>query len=312
MEQKKLEAWQHDHTFNQDQEKAGEKRTLLVVVITAVMMIVEIIAGLVFGSMALFADGLHMASHALALSINVFAYIYARRNAADERFSFGTGKVNSLGGFTGAILLGVVAAVMVFESAKRLIHPVTITYDQAIFVAVIGLVVNGLSIFILDHKHEHHHDHEHHGEHGHHHDHHHDHNLRSAYIHVAADALTSVLAIAALLAGKYFGLVWVDAVMGIVGAALVLKWSASLLKVTSHVLLDKQGPEAIQNELKKQIESDGDSHITDLHVWAVGPKIYSAIVAVTARNPKQPEEYKRLVSSGLGVVHLTVEVSQLK
>jgi cation diffusion facilitator family transporter len=303
MHQTNTQAWQHDHTFNQDREKAGEKRTLTVVVITAVMMVVEIVAGLAFGSMALFADGLHMASHAVALSISVFAYVYARRRAGDERFSFGTGKVNALGGFTGAILLALVAAAMAFESVKRLIHPEAIEFNQAILVAVIGLAVNGISIFILDHKHDHSHGHDHGSEHV------HDHNLRSAYMHVIADALTSVLAIAALLAGKYFGWIWMDAATGILGALLVWRWAVGLLKLSSHVLLDKQGSEAVLAEVKKAVEGDGDARITDLHVWAVGPNIFSAIISLVAHHPKQPSEYKKQIPAHLGIVHVTVEVS---
>ena len=311
MHPKNIESWRHDHTFRQDQEKAGEKRTLMVALVTAVMMVVEIIAGIIFGSMALFADGLHMASHALALSINVFAYMYARGHARDKSFSFGTGKVNALGGFTGAILLGIVALAMAWESLARFVRPVVISFDQAILVATLGLVINGVSVFILDSKQDHAHDHDDHPQHdqGHH---HHDHNLRSAYTHVMADALTSVLAILALLAGKYFGLVWMDALMGIVGAVLVSRWSFGLLKTTSGVLLDKQGAASVQAELKKRIESDGDSRVTDLHLWAVGPNIYSAIISVVAHHPKEPEEYKKIISSELGLIHLTVEVHKYK
>ena len=302
MHRKNIQSWQHDHTFGQDLKHAGEHKTLVVVAMTVAMMVVEIAAGIVFGSMALLADGLHMASHAAALGINVFAYAYARRHACDGRFSFGTGKVNALGGFTGAVLLGVFALIMAWESAKRILSPVAIAFNQAIFVAVVGLIVNGVSVWVLNIKQDHHH----HGEVVH--EHHHDHNLRSAYLHVLADAVTSLLAIFALLAAKYFGLVWMDPLMGIAGSILVFRWSWELLRATSHVLLDYQGPEELQRKIKEQIERDGDSRVTDLHLWVVGPNIYSAIISVVAHDPLQPEEYKSMISSNLGLVHVTVEV----
>lgn len=303
MHRKNIQLWEHAHAFGQDRQHEGERKTGIVVGMTVTMMAIEIAAGIIFGSMALLADGLHMASHAVALSINVFAYVYARRLAHDKRFSFGTGKVNALGGFTGAILLGVVALVMVWESAKRIVSPVQISFNQAILVAVIGLVVNGISVLILNVKHDHHghvnHDHDHH---------HHDHNLRSAYLHVLADALTSVLAIFALLMAKYFGLNWMDPAMGILGAILVSRWSLGLLRTTSHALLDRQGPQELEEKIKERIEMDGDSRVTDLHLWAVGPNIYSAIISVVAHHPLQPEQYKKQISSDLGLVHITVEV----
>lgn len=303
----------HSHTFGQDRKRPGENRTLIVIAVTAVMMVVEIATGVLFGSMALLADGLHMASHAAALSINAFAYVYARRHAGDSRFSFGTGKVNALGGFSGAVLLAVFAVMMAFESLVRLINPVAIAFNQAIAVAVIGLVVNGLSMLILDHKDGHRHDHDHHhddhGEshrHGHGHD---DHNLRSAYLHVLADALTSLLAIFALLAAKYFGLVWMDPLMGIVGAVLVSRWSIGLLVSTSHILLDHQAPVHIRQKIVDSIEKSGDAQVLDLHLWAVGPEIYAAIVSLAANNPQSPEAYKQMIPADLKLVHVTVEVN---
>ncbi len=227
MHNKDIKPWQHDHVFGQDQECIGERRTFLVTIITLVMMAVEIAAGIIFGSMALLADGLHMASHATALSINTFAYRYARIHADDKRFNFGTGKVNTLGGFTGAILLGFFVLFMFWESAKRLFSPVGIEFNQAIFVAVIGLIVNLLSVFILEAKHYTHDKDLEQSERPHNH-HEHDHNLQSAYLHVLADALTSVLAIAALLCAKYSGLIWMDPLMGIVGGMMVFRWSLGL------------------------------------------------------------------------------------
>lgn len=298
----------HSHSFGQEHQRSGERRTAIVIAITATMMSVEITAGLVFGSMALLADGLHMASHATALFINVFAYVYARRHAHDERYSFGTGKVNALGGFTGAVLLAVFAMMMAWGSVERLIHPVSIAFNQAILVAVIGLIINGASVFILGHADEDDHDHDEH-EHTHgHHGHHHDHNLRSAYFHVLADALTSILAIIALLTAKYFGLVWMDPAMGIVGAALVCQWSVGLLRATSAILLDRQGPEELKRKIRKSIEADGETRVVDLHLWVIGPNIYSVILSIVARNPGPPDHYKKLLPPGLGLVHVTVEV----
>jgi cation diffusion facilitator family transporter len=298
----------HSHSFGQDHKRPGESRTLIVIAVTAVMMVVEIATGILSGSMALLADGLHMASHAAALSINAFAYVYARRHAHDTRFSFGTGKVNALGGFSGAVLLAVFAVMMAFESIVRLVNPVEIAFNQAIAVAVIGLIVNGLSMLILNHKDGHHHDHDHgHGKADHHHG--HDHNLRSAYLHVLADALTSLLAIFALLAAKYFGLVWMDPLMGIVGAVMVSRWSIGLLVSTSHVLLDHQAPAHIRQKIVDGMEKNGDARVVDLHLWAVGPEIYAAIVSLAAKNPQSPDAYKRIIPADLKLVHVTVEVN---
>lgn len=298
MQTDNLQSWQHDHTFGQDAKRPGESRTLLVIALTAAMMVIEIGAGLVFGSMALLADGLHMASHTAALTITAFAYVYTRRHASDERFSFGAGKVNALAGFTGALLLALFALMMTWESVGRILSPVGIAFNQAIAVAVIGLVVNGLSLALLGHHHDH-------GDHRHH---HHDHNLRAAYLHVLADALTSFLAIFALLAGKYFGLVWMDPLMGIVGAVLVARWSLGLLRTTSAVLLDRQAPAEIRDSIRNAIEQDSDAEVADLHVWSVGPGINSAIVSVVANGPQPPEYYKRLLPQQAKLVHCTVEV----
>jgi len=306
--------WEHSHTFGQDVKRPGEARTLFVIGITAVMMVVEVAAGILFGSMALLADGLHMASHTVALGINAFAYVYARRHAHDPRYTFGTGKVNTLGGYTGAVLLAGFALVMVWESVARLFTPTTIAFNEAIFVAVIGLIVNGVSVFILG---EHHHPETHEDlseeleEHAHYHDehyHHHDHNLVSAYLHVLADALTSLLAIFALLAAKYFGLIWADPAMGIVGAVLVGRWSLGLLRTTSVVLLDREGPDDLRDVIRRRIEADDSNRVTDLHLWAVGPRLYSAVVSVATDRAEPPEHYKRMLPSGLGIVHLVVEV----
>lgn len=326
---------QHDHAFGQDRKKPGETRTLLVVLLTTATMLLEIVAGSIFGSMALLADGLHMASHAVALAIAVLAYVYARRHAHDERFSFGTGKVNSLAGFTGALLLAGFAAIMVWESVHRLITPVTIAFDQALVVATLGLIVNGLSVVILghdspfddahdhadSHSHEPHDDHDHgdsvghdvepahHHAHesSHHHHHAHDHNLRSAYLHVLADALTSFLAIAALLAGKFFGQNWLDPAMGVLGAVLVARWSIGLLLTTSRVLLDHQGPASACAAIRTAWESHGAT-VTDLHLWLVAPGTFSLEATLESDQTLSPDDYRRLIPAGWGVAHATIEV----
>ena len=319
MHTKSIDYWLHDHTFGQDNPKTGERSTLVVVVITAITMAVEIAAGLIFGSMALLADGLHMGSHTSALSISVFAYYYTRRHAADPRFSFGTGKINSLAAFASAILLVVFALVMAWESVIRFIRPVTIEFDQAIFVAVLGLIVNGICMLILagrNHTHHHEEDNPHiRDDHGHSHssgdhDHHfhHDQNLWSAYLHVMADTLTSVLAIIALLSGKYFGLVKMDPLMGIIGALLITRWSVDLIRSSANILLDMRAPERIGRSIRESIESASDNRITDLHVWAVGPGIYAAEIALVSSDPKPADHYCGMIPHELGIVHTKVEV----
>lgn len=308
-----LTRWRHEHTFGQDRRKPGEWRTLVVVLLTAATMILEIAAGIVFGSMALLADGLHMASHASALAISLFAYIYARRNARNDRFCFGTGKVNSLAGFTGAVLLVLFALVMAWESFHRLVEPMPIAFNQALVVAFFGLAVNGVSVVILGGGHSHQNGH-HHGEADgpspsqHRDGPHHDHNLRSAYLHVLADALTSLLAIAALSAGKYLGLNWLDPLMGIVGAILVAHWSFGLLTSTAAVLLDRQAPSAVTDAIRQGIEKSGGDQLADLHVWTVGPGVYCVVVTVVSENPRPPEHYKSLLPKGMGLEHVTIEV----
>jgi cation diffusion facilitator family transporter len=313
--------WRHDHSFGQDRRQPGERKTQVVIAITVSMMIVEIAAGVLFGSMALLADGLHMASHSVALGINAYAYAYARRHAHDASYSFGTGKVNTLGGFTGAVLRAVFALLMAWESVQRLVVPVPIAFNQAILVAVVGLVVNGVSMWILGHRHDDEpaHDHHRHHDHDEDHDHHalrdaeeghatHDHNLVSAYLHVLADALTSLLAIVALLAAKYFGLTWMDPVMGLVGALLVARWSFGLLKATSAVLLDRSASPEVCAAVKEGIERVDGNQVADLHVWCIGLNLYSVLVSVVTPVPRPPEHYKTLLPVGLNIVHATVEV----
>ncbi len=298
----------HSHVFGQDQVRAGERRTIIVVIITAVMMVIEIAAGILFGSMALLADGLHMASHVAALMITWIAYVLARRHATDRRFSFGTGKVNSLGAFTSALLLAGFAALMAWESVVRFVNPVSIAFDYAILVAVVGLLVNAISAVILSartHSHRHPHDH-HHVSHDH--DHDTDHNLRAAYLHVLADALTSLTAIFALVTGKFLGWQWMDPAMGVVGSALVARWSWGLLRDASRVLLDRQAPDWMTERIRKAVEDNAICRITDLHVWSIGPGIFGAAISVVATNGKTVTELKRLVPADLGLVHVTMEV----
>ena len=310
---------QHDHSFGQDKKRSGENRTVIVILLTAAMMGIEIAAGLAYGSMALLADGLHMASHAAALSISAFAYYFARKRAHDPSFSFGTGKVNFLGGYTGAILLLIFALLMVFESINRLIDPVEISFNQAIGVAILGLIVNGVSVFILGHEEHHYHGHHHeHSVEGHQH-HHHDHNLRAAYLHVLADALTSLLAIVALLAAKYYGWIWMDPLMGIVGAVLITKWSFGLLKQSGAVLLDQQGPASLIERVNSRIESLPCQHhehgctlckaeIIDCHVWSIGPNIYSAAITLITAKENNVTLFKGELENFTEIVHSTVEV----
>ena len=292
--------WKHDHVFGQDRQTFGERRTWLVIGLTGTAMVVEIIAGLVFGSMALLADGVHMASHTLALGITAFAYAFTRRHAGDRRYSFGSGKINALGGFTSAVLLGIFALGMAAESLQRLFAPVPISFDAAIVVAVVGLLVNGASIFLLGGE-DAHHDHPH----GHH---HHDHNLRSAYLHVLADTLTSVLAIVALLAGKYLGWVWLDPVMGIVGAILVSRWAYGLTRTTAGVLLDFQAPDEAVESVRGALEGVDDNMVTDIHMWSVGPGIYALEATIVTHHPRPIARYRALLPGHLGIVHASLEV----
>jgi cation diffusion facilitator family transporter len=253
--------------------------------------------------MALLADGLHMGSHTVAIGLAALAYAYARRHAADQRFSFGTGKVNSLAGFTGALLLAVFALLMVWQSIDRFLNPVEISFNIAIVVAAVGLLLNGASALILrDHD-----DNE--SEDGHLHA-HHDHNLRSAYLHVLADALTSLTAIFALITAKYLGMTWMDPLMGIVGSILILYWSRGLLKSSARVLLDYQAPLDLVEHVRSAIEKEDDNRLSDIHIWPIGPARYAAALGVVTHNPKPAAHYKGLVPTNLGIVHLTVEVNR--
>jgi cation diffusion facilitator family transporter len=297
-----LERWQHSHDFSMD-HRPSERNTARVTALTAVTMVVEIAAGSVFGSMALLADGWHMGTHVAAFGIAIFAYRYARRHAGSPEYSYGTGKVTVLGGFASAIALACVALVMAFESVQRMLEPRTIQFNQALVVAVVGLAVNAVSALILQGTRSH--DHPHAEKHI-----HHDHNLRAAYFHVLADALTSVFAIVALSTGKLFGWVWMDPVMGFVGAFVILLWSYGLLRDTSAVLLDGDVPEDVRTAIRSTIEAEEDNRVADLHVWRVGPKSLAATLLVVTHFPKAPDHYKRLLAGFSELSHVIVEVNR--
>ena len=294
----------HSHDFLGDAHDRNARRTRWVVGLSAVMMVAEIVAGTLTGSMALAADGWHMATHTLALGVSALAYSFARRNSGDQRYSWGTGKVGSLAGFASALGLAAVALGIFYESGLRLLEPRSVAFGDALVVAVIGLAVNLASAALLGHGHDHGHDHEH----GDHHHRHHDQdlNLRSAYLHVLADALTSVLAIAALGAGWWFGIGWLDAAVGVVGAFVILHWSRRLAVETAGVLLDRVPDQHLCDELRARIEGPGDITINDWHLWAVGPGRYAAIVSATGATPS---EVRRRFGDDRRIAHLTVECS---
>lgn len=316
----------HDHVFLGRNHERNERRVWMVIALTTTMMVVEIVAGHWFGSMALTADGWHMSTHAGAMLISALAYLYARREARNPRFTFGTGKVGDLAGFASAVVLAVVALLIAAESAIRLFNPVEIDFNQAILVAIVGLAVNLVSAVLLkdDHDHGHGHGHAHHahgsdahhehGSHAGHHAHHgaeggRDNNLRAAYLHVLADALTSVLAIVALLLGKWNGWSFLDPVMGIVGGLVIARWSWGLIRTTATTLLDALPPdEDLPQEIRDTVETDED-RITDLHVWQVGPGHHAAIVAIRSQVPKTPAFYKEKLAAIHELSHVTVEVS---
>lgn len=298
----------HDHVFLGSSHDENAKRTLWVVALTVVMMVAEIAAGYITGSMALLADGFHMATHAGALGIAAAAYSYAKRHATSAQYSFGTGKVGDLGGFASALILGLVAIGIGVESVVRLFEPTQVAFGTATWIAVVGLIVNIVSALLLSGGHNHHHGHDHGHDHDHtHHAHGQDNNLRSAYVHVLADALTSVLAIAALLAGRYLGWVWLDPVMGIVGALVIARWSWSLIRTTSGVLLDRTD-EHVAQEIRDIIEQSGDTKITDLHVWQVGPEARAAIVSVVGNASVTADMIRERLVPVHEVTHLTVEL----
>lgn len=316
----------HDHVFLGRAHARNERRTWLVIALTTTMMVVEIAAGTLFGSMALVADGWHMSTHAAALLIAALAYRFARRHARDVRFTFGTGKLGDLAGFASAIILSLVALLIAWESLQRLAQPIEIEFTQALVVAVIGLAVNlGCAWLLHDgdaRGHAHAHD-AHHGYGNHDHDPHHDHattaghepptdnNLRAAYMHVMADALTSVLAIAALLAGRAYGWLWLDPVIGIVGAVVIAYWAVGLMRDSGGVLLDfSPSAQSLPNEIRSRLE-DEHTRVTDLHVWQLGPGHHGAIIAVSTAKPAPVAHYKDRLATISTLSHLTVEVEAM-
>lgn len=305
-----IHQWQHDHRFLGEKHDRHERHTWFVVALAAVMMVAEIVAGTLFGSMALVADGWHMSTHVSALAITALAYGFARKHAHDARFSFGTGKLGELAGFSSAILLALMALFIGYESIVRLFAPVAIRFEEATLVAVIGLIVNLVSAWLLfDASHHSHraHDDEHDHSDGHHHHHAHDTNIRSAYLHVLADALTSVFAIVALLSGRYFGWVWLDPVVGVVGAIVIASWSVGLIRSAGAVLLDTVPNQSLIRTIRQRLEVGGD-RVADLHLWRLGPGHTGVIAAIISDRPQQPTHYKDRLVDIAGLSHVTVEI----
>ena len=286
----------HDHVYLGHAHDENARRTRWVVVLTAVMMVAEIAAGSIFGSMALLADGFHMATHAGALAMAAAAYAFARRHAHNPRFSFGTGKVGDLAGFASALILGIVALGIAWESVARIVDPRAVAFEQALFVAVLGLVVNIVSALMLAHGHDHAHGKPHA----------HDNNLRSAYVHVLADALTSVFAILALLAGWWLGWVWLDPVVGLLGAIVIARWAWGLMRDTAAILLDTTDL-ALAERMRAAVEAPGDVTIGDLHVWRVGPTAHAAILCVVSPAPIAADVVRARLAPIEGLAHVTVE-----
>jgi cation diffusion facilitator family transporter len=297
-----IDQWTHDHVFLGAQHAHNERRTWFVVALTAAMMLGEIVAGTLFGSMALLADGWHMATHAAALGIAGLSYLLARQYVGNVRFAFGTGKFGDLAAFSSAIILAMIAAQIAYESMFRLAHPISIAYGEAIAVAVLGLAVNVVSAWLLRDSHDHHHhsDSSVHAR-------HHDNNLRAAYAHVLADAATSVLAIAALVIGMYAQWVWADPVVGIIGSFVIASWAYGLIRDSGAVLLDVNADRNLETIIRERIETKGD-RITDLHLWQVGPGHRAAVISVVSDHPLPPATYKRRLGGLRGLSHVTIEV----
>ena len=302
----------HEHVFLGEAHARNEKRTWIVIAVTATMMVIEIVAGNVYGSMALVADGWHMSTHAAAMLIAALAYFYARRHAHNPRFTFGTGKLGDLAGFTSAIVLAMIALLIAWESFMRLRAPVSINFREAILIAVVGLAVNLVCAWLLKNDH-HHHGHSHGHDHGHDHHHHHDEggkdqNLRAAYLHVLADAFTSVLAILALTLGSLYGWSWLDPAMGIIGSLVIANWSWSLIRDTGATLLDYvPEDEDLPEEIREIVTREG-AEIVDLHVWQLGPGHHGAIVSLLADHPRAPSYYREKLAAIHDLSHVTVEV----
>jgi cation diffusion facilitator family transporter len=294
-----IEPWQHQHAFLGARHGQHERRVWIVVLLTSAMMVAEIVGGYVFGSMALVADGWHMSTHAAALAIAAFAYRFARKHVHDPRFSFGTGKLGELAGFASAVILAMIALLIAYESTLRMLEPVPIRFEEAIAVAALGLAVNLVSAWLLGGGH----DHEHDGDD----DHHHDHNLRSAYLHVLADATTSILAIMALLAAGFFGWIWMDPAVGIIGAGVIAVWSFGLIRSAGAVLLDMVPEPKLSSDVRRRLEVDGDK-VADLHLWRVGPGHTALIATIISDRPQSVPAYKARLAGLSGLSHVTVEI----
>jgi cation diffusion facilitator family transporter len=296
----RVNSCRHDLVFTGEEERASERRTQIVISLTSAMMILEIVAGVLLGSMALLADGWHMASHAAALGITALGYAFARRHALNPRFCFGTGKIGELAGFTSALLLALISLVMIYESVRRFFAPVRISFDEAIAVATLGLIVNVISALLLRNHPVPHEENAHV-----------DHNLKAAYLHVLADALTSVLAIFALSAGRFLGWAWMDPIMGVIGSGVIARWSYHLLRDTGRMLLDVNEDHQLWEKIRSLIEFESTDRVSDLHVWRVGPCQYAAILSVNSGTKTTPAQYKAKMEHLRELCHITVEVNPL-
>jgi cation diffusion facilitator family transporter len=299
-----IDEWRHEHVFLGADHERNERRSWAVVGLCAAMMTAEIVGGLLWGSMALIADGLHMSTHAAALVIAALAYAYARRHARNARFAFGTGKLGDLAAFASAIVLAMIALLIGYESVGRLFRPVPIAFGEAIPLAALGLAVNLVCAWLLRDDHDHG---DERGRHHHHHD-HADHNLRAAYLHVLADAAVSLLALVGLSAGRVLGWVWMDPVMGIVGALVIANWSWGLVGSAGAVLLDMQAEAGLAAEITRRLEAEGEDRIADLHIWRVGPGHNAAVVSLVSDRPEAPASYKSRLAGLFGLSHVTIEV----
>ena len=298
--------WLHSHDYVKHNHR-GERRARWVFALTFFTMLLEIVAGMQFHSMALLADGWHMSTHAAAFLITLIAYRYGRMHREDHTFAFSPAKVDILGGFASSIALAMVALMMIMQAAERLLVPQAIQFDEAIIVATVGLSVNILSALLLN-DHDHHHEHSHSHDHSHHH-HHHDHNLRAAYLHVLADALTSVLAIVALMAGKYYGWNWLDPIMGLVGALVILVWAVGLVRDTAPVLVDHSVPDTERRAIFALLEANGDCKVVDLHVWRMTANHHAAVIAIVSQAPQSPAFYRKRLDTLPYLDHVTIEVN---
>lgn len=308
-----VEQFRHSHVFLGEAHERNERKTWAVIAICTAMMVAEIVGGLWFGSVALIADGLHMSTHAGALLIAALAYTYSRHYAEDARLAFGTGKLGDLAAFTSAIALAMIALLIGYESVERMLYPVPIAFNQAIPIAVVGLGVNLLSAFLLRDENDHHHVHAHdHGDEDHDHEHgsshvHRDHNLRAAFVHVMADAAVSVLVIVGLVAGRQFGWVWMDPLMGLIATVVILSWSWTLIRSAGAVLLDVCPDPALSRKIAARLEQ-GSDRVSDLHLWRLGPGHLAAVVSLVTHEPRSPDQYKNRLSGLTGLSHVTIEV----